>query len=111
MRWFKEDPKKFMSGEPGITVDVIKWSYEKRIAFIAVDQWSSEVVPMVNKDEKWPVHTEAVCKRGFTWGQDYNMEALIKDCRADKVYEFMFINACPIITGITQGISAPIAIK
>ena len=111
MRWFKEDPKKFMSGEPGITVDVIKWSYDKRLSFIAVDQWSSEVVPMVNKNEKWPVHTEAICKRGFTWGQDFDMEGLAKDCKGDKVYEFMFINACPIITGITQGISAPIAIK
>ena len=66
---------------------------------------------MVNKNEKWPVHTEAICKRGFTWGQDFDMGALAKDCKGDKIYEFMFINACPKITGLTQGISAPIAIK
>ncbi len=111
MRWFTEDPKKFMSGEPGITVDVVEWAYKKRLSFIAVDQWSTEVVPMVNKDEKWPVHTKAIAEYGFTWGQDFIMEALVKDCQADKVYEFMFINACPKITGITQGISAPVAIK
>jgi kynurenine formamidase len=111
IRWFNEDPEKFISGEPGITVDVIKWAYENRLSFIAVDQWSSEVVPMVNEEEKWPVHCEAIAKRGFTWGQDFDMEALAKDCKNDGRYEFMFINSCPKITGITQGISAPIAIK
>jgi len=111
MRWFTKDPQKFISAEPGITVDVIEWAYENRLSFIAVDQWSSEVVPMVNEEEKWPVHCEAIAKRGFTWGQDFDMEALAKDCEKDKVYEFMFINSCPRIIGITQGISAPIAIK
>ncbi len=111
MRWFDKDPKKFISGEPGITVDVIDWAYDHRLSFIAVDQWSSEVVPMVNKDEKWPVHCKAICEYGFTWGQDFDMEALAKDCDKDGVYEFMFVNACPKIIGITQGISAPIALK
>ncbi len=45
-KWFKEDPKKFIGGEPGITVDVVDWAYEKKIAFLGFDQWSSEVVPM-----------------------------------------------------------------
>ncbi len=111
MRWFKEDPKKFISGEPGITLDVSDWAYRKRLSFFAVDQWSSEVVPMVDKEQKWPVHCRTIAKYGFTWGQDFDMEALAKDCKADRVYEFMFINACPRIYGITQGISAPIAIK
>ena len=111
MRWFTEDPKKFMGVEPGITVDVIDWAYAKRLSFIAVDQWSSEVVPMVNEDEKWPVHTKAIAEYGFTWGQDFIMEDLARDCAEDSVYEFMFINSCPKIPGITQGISAPIAIK
>lgn len=111
MKWFKEDPKKFMSGEPGITEDVVDWAYKKRLSFIAVDQWSSEVVPMVDKNKAWPVHCKAIAEKGFTWGQDFNMEALAEDCKGDKVYDFMFINACPQITGITQGISAPIAIK
>ncbi len=111
MRWFTEDPAKFMSGEPGITADVIEWAYEKRLSFIAVDQWSSEVVPMVDSEEKWPVHCEAIAKRGFTWGQDFDMEALAEDCKTDTIYEFLFIDSCPKITGITQGISAPIAIK
>ena len=61
---------------------------------------------MVNKDEKWRVHTKVVCEYGFTWGRDIYMEDLATDCKNDGVYEFMFVNACPKMTGITQDISA-----
>ncbi|MBF0530290.1 MAG: cyclase family protein, partial [Deltaproteobacteria bacterium] len=111
MRWFKEDPKKFMSGEPGVTVEVADWTYQKHLSTWAVDQWSSEVVPMVDKTTAWPVHCKAIAEYGFTWGQDWIMEELAADCKKDGVYEFMLVNAVAKITGITQGISAPIAIK
>lgn len=111
MKWFTEDPKKFMKGHPGITVAAAEWAYKKRLSFIAIDQWSTEVVPMINKKEVWPVHTKAQTELGFTWGQNFVTDDLSKDCAKDKVYDFMFINACPKIPGTTQGISSPIAIK
>uniref|UniRef100_UPI0018E10D13 hypothetical protein n=1 Tax=Acetomicrobium sp. S15 = DSM 107314 TaxID=2529858 RepID=UPI0018E10D13 len=44
--------------------EVVPWMYEKRIAFIGTDQWSTEVVPMEDPDEAWPVHCETIAKRG-----------------------------------------------
>ncbi|WP_198471399.1 cyclase family protein [Acetomicrobium sp. S15 = DSM 107314] len=111
MYWYKEDPKKFISGEPGIGKEVVPWMYEKRIAFIGTDQWSTEVVPMEDPDEAWPVHCETIAKRGFTWGQDLVLDGLAKDCAEDGVYEFMFVFTFPKITGTTQGIGNPVAIK
>lgn len=111
MRWFWEDPVKFMSGEPGITKDVVKWLYAKRVSFIATDQWATEVLPSENPTEVFPVHGEALTKRGFYWGQNYILGRLAQDCLGDGTYEFMFVFTNPKITGSTQGIGNPIAIK
>ncbi|BBO73106.1 hypothetical protein DSCW_05230 [Desulfosarcina widdelii] len=111
MKNFYNDPEKFMSGEPGLAIDVIDWAYEKRLSFIATDQWATEVLPSENQNDVFPVHVEALCKKGFYWGQNFKMDKLAEDCNSDKKYEFMFVFTVPKITGTTQGIGNPIAIK
>ncbi|OPX37707.1 MAG: hypothetical protein B1H11_05530, partial [Desulfobacteraceae bacterium 4484_190.1] len=108
MRLFRVDNKKFLTTEPGITIGAARWLRKKRIVGVGTDQWATEVFP--NNDDPnliFPVHQELLAKGGIHLFQCMVLDELAKD----KVYEFLFIFTHPKITGTTQGIGQPIAIR
>jgi kynurenine formamidase len=109
MRHFGVDNVKFISTEPGITIGAAKWLRdEKRVVGVGTDQWATEVFP--NNDDPgliFPVHQELLVKGGVHLLQNTVLDKLAED----KVYEFCYIFTHPKITGTTQGIGQPIAIK
>jgi hypothetical protein len=48
---------------------------------------------------------------GITMGEIFQVAELAADCRADKVYEFMFVAPAIPITGAVGSPTNPLAIK
>ncbi|MBW1786030.1 MAG: cyclase family protein [Deltaproteobacteria bacterium] len=108
MRFFRVDNAKYMSSEPGITIDAARWLSSKKVVGVGTDQWATEVLP--NNDDAalaFPVHQELLAKSGIHLFQNLVLDKLA----ADKVYESAFVFTHPKIKGTTQGIGQPIAIK
>jgi hypothetical protein len=58
-----------------------------------------------------PWHWITIPIMGITMGEIFQVAELAADCRADKVYEFMFVAPAIPITGAVGSPTNPLAIK
>jgi kynurenine formamidase len=99
--------------EPGLGLDTLPWLHERRVAAVAADTWSVEVVPEGVRPDAipLPVHAVAIVHMGLPLGENFVLDSLAEDCAADGVYEFL-LSAPPLpFVGAVGGPVNPIAIK
>ena len=108
MSVFESDPDKYMSAQPGITLDAAKWLVDESGAMtIGSDNLTLEVLPPAPGAESYlPVHTYLFAQRGVLILEVIDLEAL----SADGVYEFAFIGAPLKLRGASGAPSRPLAI-
>jgi kynurenine formamidase len=97
---------------PGFSFETLEWIHKTEIAAIASDTWGCEVRP--NESEagiNQPWHWITIPIMGITMGEIFHVAELAADCRADKVYEFMFVAPAIPITGAVGSPTNPLAIK
>jgi kynurenine formamidase len=97
---------------PGFSFETLEWIHKSEIAAIASDTWGCEVRP--NESEEGinqPWHWITIPIMGITMGEIFQVAELAADCRADKVYEFMFVAPAIPITGAVGSPTNPLAIK
>jgi kynurenine formamidase len=97
---------------PGFSFETLEWIHKSEIAAIASDTWGCEVRP--NESEEGinqPWHWITIPIMGITMGEIFQVAELAADCRADKVYEFMFVAPAIPITGAVGSPVNPLAIK
>ncbi|ADG99445.1 cyclase family protein [Segniliparus rotundus DSM 44985] len=95
---------------PGLSLHTAPWLREKDIAAVATDTWGVEVLP--NEIDCWqPLHIVALVHTGLALGEMFDLDALSADCKADRVYEFMF-SASPLpLTGASGSPVSALAVK
>jgi kynurenine formamidase len=96
----------YVGPEPGITKDLAKWLYDKRVVVVGTDNWATEQIPGDDPNEVMPVQQLLATKYGiytFRYG-------VFDELAEDKLYEFCFVFTCPKTSGATQGIGRPIVI-
>jgi kynurenine formamidase len=97
---------------PGFSFETLEWIHNSEIAAIASDTWGCEVRP--NESEEGinqPWHWITIPIMGITMGEIFQVAELAADCRADNVYEFMFVAPAIPITGAVGSPVNPLAIK
>ncbi len=103
--WMKNNDR-FMSGEPGIGLDVARWAIDKGACVCGGDSWGVEAVPNPDKNLAFPVHGELITKNGIFIHENLNFEGLI----ADRKYQFVYVFSPAPIKGGTGSNGGPIAI-
>ena len=101
------DPKRFMTGEPGLGVDGARYLAGLGVVAIGADTWGLEAVPAEKSDEVFPVHPELLAKNGVYILENMDTAALA----ADGVHEFLFVLGQPRFVGSVQAVINPVAIR
>lgn len=101
------DPKRFMSGEPGLGVDGARYLAGLGVVAVGADTWGLEVLPAETKGAVFPVHSELLPKHGVYILETMDTRALI----ADQAWEFLFVLGQPRLVGAVQAIINPVAIR
>jgi kynurenine formamidase len=97
---------------PGFSFGTLEWIQRTQLAALASDTWGCEVRP--NESEagiNQPWHWITIPIMGMTMGEIFYLKDLAEDCRADKVYEFLFVAPAIPITGAVGSPTNPLAIK
>jgi kynurenine formamidase len=97
---------------PGFSFETLEWIQRTQLAALASDTWGCEVRP--NESEagiNQPWHWITIPIMGMTMGEIFYLKDLAEDCRADKVYEFLFVAPAIPITGAVGSPTNPLAIK
>jgi kynurenine formamidase len=110
MQLWDVDNEKMLKSVPGIGEDVAWYLVEKGILGVGTDQFTTEVMPMADKDTFFPCHT-ILLGNGIHLFQNLVTEELAKACAKDGKNEFLFIFTHPKLKGTVQGIGQPIAVK
>ncbi|MCU1639721.1 MAG: cyclase family protein [Microbacteriaceae bacterium] len=100
------DRQRYLGAAPGIGLDVAQWLHEKKIAFIASDNYAVEAVPGENEGEEMPVHCVLVRDMGMPLGEMFNLEGLSQEAKRRARWEFFF--TCQVLP-ITGGVGSPVA--
>jgi kynurenine formamidase len=100
------DRTRYLATEPGIVLDVTAWLHQRRVAFLASDNWAIEVVPPTERDEEMPVHCVLVRDMGMPLGEMFDLEPLASHCAEAGRWEFFF-SCLPL--PITGGVGSPVA--
>jgi kynurenine formamidase len=103
--WMKNNDR-YMSGEPGIGLEVGRWAIEKGACVCGADSWGVEAVPNPDKSLAFPVHGELITKNGIFIHENLNFEGLL----ADRKYQFVYVFSPAPIKGGTGSNGGPIAI-
>ncbi|MFP6615031.1 MAG: cyclase family protein, partial [Candidatus Hydrogenedentota bacterium] len=101
------DPVRFMSGQPGLGVEGVKFLATKDVVAVGADTWGVEVQPSEDSDLVFPVHQELLAKNGIYILENMKTDELV----ADKAWEFLFVLGQPKLKGAVQGIINPVAIR
>jgi kynurenine formamidase len=97
---------------PGFSFETLEWVYNSEIAAIASDTWGCEVRPNESVEGiNQPWHWITIPIMGMTMGEIFHVAELAEDCRADRVYEFLFVAPAIPITGAVGSPTNPLAIK
>jgi kynurenine formamidase len=96
---------------PGLSLTCSPWVYEKEIAGLATDTWGVEVRPNEIEGAFQPMHIVVLVNMGLLMGEIFYLKELVDDCKADGVYEFMFVAPPLNITGAVGSPLNPQAIK
>ncbi len=102
-----KDPKKFMSGEPGLGKEGAEYLAARGVVAIGADTFGLEAVPAEDKTEFFPVHQILLAKHGVYILENMNTGPLA----ADGATEFLFVLGQPRIEGAVQAIINPVAIR
>lgn len=101
----EQDPKAFMTGEPGLGMSCVDWLHDHDVAAVCSDNWAIEVLPGEIEGEVLNLHMTLIRDMGLTLGEIFDLEELGEDCAADGVYEFLF---CAPPLKFTRGVGSPI---
>ncbi|MDI2130332.1 cyclase family protein [Yinghuangia seranimata] len=96
---------------PGLSVRCPEWFHARDVAAVANDTVTFEVFPPEIEDCFMAVHALHLVEMGMLQGQNWNLEELAADCKADGVYEFLLdASPQPFVGGVGSPVN-PIAIK
>lgn len=76
---------------PGLAVSACDFFCPRGVAAVAVDTFSTEVVPNETPEVWAPLHIIMLVHAGIHLGEIFDLEELAEDCAEDGVYEFMFV--------------------
>ncbi len=101
----KSDPKAWVSGEPGITVDAAEYLASKNVMAVGADTWGVEVFPTPKGGKVFYGHVVLLRDNGI-----YILETMNTGRLANEgVNEFMFVLGQARIKGTVQMIINPVA--
>lgn len=96
---------------PGLAISSSEFLCERGVAAVATDTWGIEVLPNETTDVFQPLHIILLVNAGIHIGEMFDLEELAEDCRADGVWEFMFVAPPLTVTGSVGSAINPQAIK
>jgi kynurenine formamidase len=105
------DKRRYSMPAPGLSTKSIEWVRDHDIALVATDTITFEVYPCEDPRVFMPVHMIHLRDMGLAQGQNWHLDDLAADCKADGQYDFLLV-ATPIpLTGAVGAPAAPTAIK
>lgn len=102
-----KDNERFKAAEPGLGIEGAKYLVAKGVVAIGADTWGVEVMPSESKKITYPIHRILLPRNGVYILENMDSRKLVED----KVYEFMFVLGVAKMTGASQMIINPIAIR
>ncbi|MCO5119724.1 MAG: cyclase family protein [Burkholderiaceae bacterium] len=96
---------------PGMRFETAEWLHDRDVVSISTDTWGCEVIPNESRVMFQPWHRMIIPTMGLTMGEIFYLEELAQDCKADGIYEFMFVAPSLPITGAVGSAVNPQAIK
>jgi len=103
---YGKDNERFLSGEPGPGMEVVRWLYAQRIAITGADTWSYGPVPGEDPERPFLVPQTMYVKMGL-----FGLENLATEALAERqVHEFLFVLTHHKTRGSTAAVVAPAAI-
>jgi kynurenine formamidase len=99
------DGTRYMTDEPGLTVDSARFLAEQGAIMIGSDTISLECRPSPDPDNWNPVHCLLLAEAGVAILEVADLEQLAAEC----VYEFAFFGACIRLRGATGAPMRPLA--
>jgi kynurenine formamidase len=96
---------------PGLSVYSAAFLCERRIAAVAIDTWTTEVVPVEYEPIRGCMHVILLVNGGVHLGEMFDLEDLAAACAADHRYEFLFVAPALPITGAVGSPVNPLAIR
>lgn len=95
---------------PGLGLDGAGWLHEHRVAGVATDTWSVEVIPAETPDVETPVHILLIVAMGLWLGEIFDLERLADRCAEQGRHEFFFAAQPLRVTGAIGSPINPLAI-
>lgn len=102
-----KDPKKWVSGEPGMSEDAAKYLASIGPVAVGADTWGLDVAPPQNKDRPFQGHIILIQQEGIYILETMNTGPLVRD----KAWEFLFVLGQAKVRGAVQMIINPVAIR
>lgn len=104
------DREAFFAQEPGLTLEATRWLHDRRISFLAADNWGVEAVAPGPAEETMPVHCVLVRDMGMPLGEMFDLEELAAACAREGRWTFQFsCQPLPLRGGVGSPV-APVAI-
>jgi kynurenine formamidase len=100
------DPARFLEGEPGPGLALIRWLHERRVAAVGTDSWSIGPVPGEDPERPFLVPQTMYVELGLFGFENLATEELARR----KVYEFLFVNTHARTRGSTAAFVSPAAV-
>ena len=101
------DPKRFMSGQPGLGLEGARYLAGLGIVAVGADTWALEALPSEDPNTAFPVHPELLALNGVYILENMDTRALA----ADGATEFLFVLGQPRFVGAVQAVINPVAIR
>lgn len=106
-RLAKEDPERFMGGQPGLGVGGAEYLASLGVVAVGADTWGLEAVPAEDPAQVFPVHQVLLARNGVYILENIRTDELV----ADRAWEFLFVLGQPRFVGAVQMVINPIAIR
>jgi kynurenine formamidase len=103
--WRAGDRAGYVAPAPGPSLRSVEWLRRHDVAAVATDSFTGEVFPPELPDTYLPVHLLHLVEMGLTQGQNFDLEALARDCAEDGRYAF-FVDATPL--PFTRAVGSPV---
>lgn len=104
---YGKDNERFLAGEPGSGMEVVRWLYEQHIAITGADTWSYGPVPGEDPEQPFLVPQTMYVRMGL-----FGLENLAtEELASRKVYEFLFVLTHGKTRGSTAAVVAPTAVN
>lgn len=103
--WGTDNPR-FLSGEPGPGLALVRWLYERRIAALGTDSWSIGPVPGEDPERPFLVPQTMYVEMGMFGFENLATEELARR----GVATFLFVSTHARTRGSTAALVAPVAV-